>query len=241
VRITLILLWLVLLLGAIVYHVGPGVDGRARDDAAGIVSRAESRLAEDDPAGAVRAYDEAIQSLPASDVATARRLRIERAKARIAASQLAAASQDLGRLVEELEADTSADGRLIDDARDALATSDFYVAWLKRLEGLSREEWEPHVESARQTWRYLADKAEAGNEMQARDRHAQDLEAVVRLGRMDADALQGLPIPKECKACKGSMCRNCQGGRKPGRSAVKNQPKDARGASSGPPPDDSGS
>jgi hypothetical protein len=242
-RAILILLWLLIPLGAIAYHYGPGVDGQARDHAAEVIAKAEKRLAEDDPAGAVRAYDEAVTSLPASDIATARRLRIERAKARIAASQLAEASQELGSLVEELQADSAADPRLVDDARDALAASDFYVAWLKRLEGLSREEWEPHAESARQTWRLLADEAEADGDTQARDRHAKDLEAVVLLARMEPDELQGLPIPKECKACKSGKCRNCRGGKKTGRNPGQGQgqPKDARGASSGPPPDDSGS
>lgn len=240
-RTILILLWLLIPLALVAYHYGPGVEAQARDRAAEVIATAEKRLAETDPAGAIRAYDEALQALPVSDTATARRLRIERAKARLAASQLAEASQELGSLVEELQADSAADPRLVDDARDALATSDFYVAWLKRLEGFSREEWEPHAESARQTWRLLADRAEAGGDTQARDRHAKDLEAVVRLARMEPDELQGLPIPKECSGCKSGKCRNCRGGKKPGRSPGQGQPKDARGASSGPPADDSGS
>lgn len=237
-RAILILLWLLVPLGAVAYHYGPGVDRTARDAAARAVATAEKRLAADDPAGAIRGFDEALAKLPAADVATSRRLRIERAKARIAASQLAEASQELGAIVDELQAGTSADAALVDDARDALATSDFYVAWLKRLEGMPRAEWEPHAEAARQTWRLLADKAESAGATVDRDRHAQDLEAVIRLARMEPDELQGLPIPSQCTNCKGGKCRNCSG-KKLGQGQKKSD--DARGAGSGPPPDGSGS
>jgi hypothetical protein len=246
-RVILILLWLLLPLAALAYHRGPGVDARGRDAAADAVALARTKLEADDPAGAVRAFDEALARLPAADVATARRLRLERAKARMEASQLAQASQELGALVDELQADPASgnvatDG-LADDARDALATSDFFVAWLKRLEGLSRDEWEPHTEAARQTWRLLADRAEARGDTAARDRHVRDLEAVIRLARMDPEELQGLPIPSECNGCKSGKCRSCNGkGRKPGRNPGQAAKKeDARGAGGGPPPDGSGS
>lgn len=241
-RAIVILLWMLLPLGAVAYHYGPGVDARSRDASARHLADAERLQAAADPAGAVKAFDAAIAALPMADVATARRLKIERAKAKIAASRLAEASQELGGLVEELQADPQADPALIDDATAALATSDFYVAWLKRLEGFQREDWEPHTESARQVWRRLADEAESRGDMRARDRHAQDLEAVVRLARMEPDELQGLPIPKQCKNCQGGKCRNCSG-KKPGRNpnAGMKKPEDARGAGSGPPPDGSGS
>ena len=69
-----------------------------------------------------------------------------------------------------------------------------------------------------------------------------DPDLAARLARMEPDELQGLPIPKECSKCKGGQCRSCNG-RKPSRSRAQsnNRSKDARGASSGPPPDDSGS
>ncbi len=241
-KIVSVLIWMLLPLGALAWHFGPGVDGRARDRAAAAVARAEQALAADDCHAAVSAYSAALESLPAGDVAVARRLRIERGKARIAASDLAEASRDLGSLVDELEGDPTADRALVDDAQDALATSDFFVAWLKRLEGYGRDDWEPHTESARQTWRRLAEQAEADGDATSREGHEHNLEAVVRLARMEPDELQGLPIPKECANCKGGQCRNCNG-KKPGRRPTpsQNRSKDARGASSGPPPDDSGS
>ncbi len=235
-----LLLWMLLPLGAIAWHLGPGVDGRARDRAASAVARAEKASASGDAEEAVSAWSAALEALPTADVAAARRIGVERAKSRIAAGQLAAASKELEAIVAAVTADPAADPALVADAEDVLATSDFYVAWLKRLEGQPRDEWEPHAESARQTWRRLADTDEARGDADRLVDHTRNLEAVVRLARMEPDELQGLPIPKECRNCKGGQCRSCRNpGKRPSRSA--NNTKDARGASSGPPPDDSGS
>ena len=43
-------------------------------------------------------------------------------------------------------------------------TSQYYMTWLMRLEGLSADEWEPEIESARQTYRLLAEQAEAAGD-----------------------------------------------------------------------------
>ena len=100
----------------------------------------------------------------------------------------------------------------------------------------------PTTEAARQTWRLLAEQAEERGDDAARDRHARDLEAVVRLARMDPEELQGLPIPSQCNGCRSGTCRSC-GGKKPGKNPNRSAGKkeDARGAGSGPPPDGSGS
>lgn len=237
-RVGVILLWLLLPAVAVAWHLGPGVDGRARDRAAVAVRDAE-RLRADDPAAAVDAFDEALSRLPAADGARAMRLRLERAKARIDAAQLAEASRELDTLVDELAATPDADPALVTDAQDALATSDFYVAWLKRLEGLPRDEWEPHAESARQTWRLLAEEAERRGDTAAAARHGANLEAVIRLTRLDPEQLQGLPIPPQCRGCQGGKCRSCKG-----KSRIRSQPRpvgDARGAGGGAPVDESGS
>ncbi|MFM8494086.1 MAG: hypothetical protein ACKOEM_00975 [Planctomycetia bacterium] len=237
-RVSLLALWLLLPAVAVGWHLGPGVDGRARDRAATAVREAE-RLRADDPAAAVDAYDEALEHLPAGDGSRALRLRLERAKARIDAAQLAQASRELDALVDEIAAMPRADQALADDARDALATSDFFVTWLKRLEGLPRDEWEPHAESARQTWRLLAEEAERRGDATAAARHGANLEAMIRLVRTDPEQLQGLPIPTQCRGCKGGQCRNCKGKSKakPG-----SRPRsDSRGAGGGAPVDESGS
>ena len=237
-RVGVILLWLLLPAVAVAWHLGPGVDGRARDRAAVAVRDAE-RLRADDPAAAVDAFDEALSRLPAADGARAMRVRLERAKARIDAAQLAEASRELDALVDELAATPDADPALVADAQDALATSDFFVTWLKRLEGLPRDEWEPHAESARQTWRLLAEEAERRGDATAAARHGANLEAMIRLVRTDPEQLQGLPIPPQCHGCKGGQCRNCKSKSKAKKGS--RPPSDSRGAGGGAPVDESGS
>jgi hypothetical protein len=66
-----------------------------------------------------------------------------------------------------------------------------------RLEGLGRDEWEPEAEAARQTYKLLAEDAARRGDPAAAARHREDLEASVRLARMDLSELQGLPLPSQ--------------------------------------------
>ena len=63
-------------------------------------------------------------------------------------------------------------------------------------EGPARE-WEPEVESARQTYRMLAEQAEERGDKTSADKHREDLESTIRLSRMDLAQLQGLDLPKQ--------------------------------------------
>jgi hypothetical protein len=114
------------------------------------------------------------------------------------------------------------------------------MTWLMRLEGLGAQEWEPEIESARQTYRMLAEQDEAKGDQESARKHREDLESVIRLARMDLGDLQGLDLPKQCQNCKSGQCK--KPGKKPGNKQSKDaEKKDARKAGAGPPPDNSGS
>jgi hypothetical protein len=66
-----------------------------------------------------------------------------------------------------------------------------------RLEGAPREEWEPEIEGARQTYKLLAGQAEERGQDELGARLRQDLESAIRLARMDLTELQGLPLPSQ--------------------------------------------
>ena len=83
------------------------------------------------------------------------------------------------------------------DARGALANAQYYTTWLMRLEGLSREEWEPEIEASRQNYKLLAEHAEEAGDEAAAEQARSDLESSIRLARMDLDELQGLPLPSQ--------------------------------------------
>ena len=236
VRIILLTGWVLLGVGAAIAHYfGPGVDRQKLDVVAGHIRAAEAAAADRDYVLAVDEYNEALKLLPEGRTAEARKLRLEKAKAQMLAKQLPEAHADLKVLVEELTADAGADPKLVAAARAAAANSEYYATWLMRLEGAGRDEWEPEVESARQTYKLLAEEAEKRGDASAAAKFKEDLEAAVRLERMELSELQGLNLPKQCKGC----C-NCKG-----RKAAKKGPKppkqnDIRSAGGAPPVDDSG-
>ena len=110
------------------------------------------------------------------------------------ASGLPEARDELESLVEQMQGDESTDPVLMRDARQALARAQFYKTWLMRLEGLDRTVWEPEIEAARQNWRLLAEQATTDKDKLL---HQEDLEAAVRLARLEIEDLQGLPLPSE--------------------------------------------
>ena len=196
-RKTILLIWLLVpvLVGA--YHYGPGQDRMVLDEIDAILSRADADAASENWADAVEGYEEALAELPADRKDVIRRVRIERAKAQMFVSKLPEARRDLEMLLEELVGDDDSDPEQLADAREALANSKYYMTWLMRLEGQPQERWEPEIESARQTYRLLAEQADdAGRRGDAR-RHREDLESTVRLARMELGELQGLPLPSQ--------------------------------------------
>jgi len=188
----LLVTWLLLPIGAWAYHEGPGQDRLALDEADAVLIAAHAAADDGRWKDAIRGYEEALAKLPKDQEALSQRLRLEVNKARMQAQQLGTAREELETLVEQLAAEPKADPVLLADARQALARSQFFTTWLMRLEGLSREIWEPEIEAARQNWRLLAEQAGTAEQKQ---QHGKDLEAAIRLERMAIEDLQGLPLP----------------------------------------------
>lgn len=234
-RIMMFLAWLAVPALVCAYHYGPGQDRMKLDDANALLIEAHSLAQSGDHATAVQAYNEALALLPAQNTSLTRRVRLQRDKTQMLARQLPEASMDLKSLVEEIQHDPKADPLLLADARDAMANSQYYMTWLMRLEGMARTEWGPEIESARQIYRLLAEQAHKAGDKSSTARHSEDLESAIRLARMEPGDLQGLALPKQCQGCKSGQCKSKK------RSMKRKTGKDGRGASSGPPPDGSGS
>ena len=235
--------WLTIPMAVGAYHFGPGQRQVTLDDVNSLLRQAEHAGAGDNWSHASDVYSQALALLPADRVNDARQIRLERARAQMEAQKLPEASDDLIELVTELQGDQKADPKQLSQARAALANAQYYLTWLMRLEGLGRDEWLPVIESARQTFRLLAEQAKEKGDTLTSLRWGEDLESVIRLERMEPGDLQGLPIPKACQNCKSCQCKNKgqKAGKKPGNKEGQQPPKDARGSSSGPPPDKSGS
>jgi len=207
----LLVVWCLLPAGALAYHYGPGQDALRVDRAADLVrtaaaaaDRACAVAAEsgDDAARphwaeTEKAYGEALELLPAGRLHEIRSARLERAKARMFLRELPASRSELESLVEEIASDPGESAALLAGARNALANARYYMTWLLRLEGATREEWEPEIEGARQTYKLLCEEsAAAGDEAGAKEAR-ENLEATIRLARLDLSELQGLPLPSQ--------------------------------------------
>lgn len=233
--------WLIIPAAVGAYHFGPGQRQLSLDDAGALLAEADELAASEKWTQAAAKYEAALKRLPSEERRTAQSARLERAKALMQAPDLASAHDELVSLVDELEQDSAAEAHVRAEAQETLASARYYVAWLMRLEGLSRDEWEPQIEAARQTYRLRAEQAASTGDAEAAKRNREDVEAAIRLARMDLRDLQGMNLPKQCQGCCSGNCKGLGKGK--GKGVSQNKPKgksDARGASSGPPPDGGG-
>lgn len=235
-KILVVTLWCLIPLGLLAYHYGPGREGIALDATASVIDRAQERAGAADWKEAIASYEDALAKLPKDRVAEARRIRLELAKARMEGSELPQARSELAALAEEMEKDDGADPAVRDETLASLANARFYMTYLMKLEGLPDSEWEPEIDAARQERKLLVKRAEEAGDSAAASRHADDLEAAIRLARMEPEELYGKAIPKQCSGCCSGKCPSNKPAAKPAQ-----KPKDGRGAGSGPPIDGEGS
>ncbi|HEY8503398.1 MAG TPA: hypothetical protein VIL46_02370 [Gemmataceae bacterium] len=189
--------WLLVPVGVAAWHYGPGQDQLRLDDVSRALAQADAHAAARRWAEADAAYGEALRLLPASRVGENRAIRLKRAKVQMMNKKLPEAHRELIGLVEELQGEGGADPALLADARSALASARYYMTWLMRLEGEPKDVWGPEIEAARQTYKLLAHESVAAGDEAAAEKHREDLEAAVRLARMELSELQGLPLPSQ--------------------------------------------
>jgi hypothetical protein len=232
------LVWLLLPILLLAYHYGPGQLTLAHEKAATLARQASQLEEAEDWAGAVAAYQQAVAALPPEDQDGRFKLRLAAANARMYVGQLPEALQDLDGLLTDMRK-ANALAPAMHDVRSALAGAQYYAAWLMRLENAPTEEWMEQAENARQNFRLLAEETQKAEPVVAED-YAKNLEAVIRLERMDLSELQGLPLPKKCQGCK-NCSQKCRGQKESRSQQPKEKAKDARGAGVGKRPDGSGS
>ena len=191
-------IWLMLPVLAGAYHYGPGQEQLKLDETTCLLEDADQLAADKQWKQAVSIYEQALATLPKGHDGVRQRVRLERAKAMMLCSELPAANSELTLLVDELQQEpVENDPNLVNEARAALANSQYYRTWLMRLEGLPEAEWEPEIDAARQTYKMLASTSvECGDAKNAK-LYQEDLESAIKLARMDLTDLQGLPLPSQ--------------------------------------------
>ncbi|MGL4462763.1 MAG: hypothetical protein ACRC1K_11485 [Planctomycetia bacterium] len=226
----LLTVWLLVPAAAGAWHYGPGLTHLALDDAGRAATAADQAAAEERWDDAVAGYDEALAALPTDRVKDGRRLRLQKAKAQMMNAGLPEAYADLKNLEDEVAADKTEDEGFVASVRRAMAGARFYQTWLLRLEGEPETVWEPEIEASRQSYRRLVETADAAKDQAAAKTAREDLEAAVRLARMDLSELQAMNLPCQCQGCK-----SCKGGvgKKQGKKPSQPQKQDVRSAGLG--------
>ena len=232
-----ILLWALAPVALLAYHYGPGQNGLAREDAKASIQAALDFEAGQQWQQAIDAYNEALATLPDTEMAKRQQLQLARANARIYIGELPEAMLAMEHLLNETA--KGSDSKLESKVRSSLASAQYYAGWLMRLELAEKKEWKEPLEKARQNFRLLAEQT-AKTDAKASGDHQKNLEAVVRLARMDLSEVQALPLPKKCEGNK-NVCSKCRGQKKSNKPKAMKKKEDARGASVGKRPDGKGS
>ncbi|HWL07228.1 MAG TPA: hypothetical protein VNQ76_02330 [Planctomicrobium sp.] len=176
------------------------------------------------------AAEEALQSsltrLPAREFLVRNQIRLELAKLALKKGQLDKSYEWL----QQIDTADSAGSEQIRspnfrrEVQRVLAQNNFYTAWMMRMEGQSRTDWEPILEASRQAFRHLAETSSLPEE---RDQFTRDNEAAIRLSQLDDRFLGALPLPDAAQrretsggeTGKGRRHRSEQPGKQPGSVA----------------------
>jgi hypothetical protein len=221
-----ILIWLLLPVGLLYFHYGPGQRLLAYDRAASAVRRAEALETIAQKNGSpenwlrvVEAYQQAKKLLGDEESLIARRIQLNTAHAMMYQGQLYEAIQELDVLLSEA-VEKKMPERYTEQVRETLARAQFGAAWVMRLEGAETRSWTAQAEKARQNFRLLAETALEQSDKAGRARksqnevvrkaelptaidHQKNLESTVRLEQLDASTIKGIPLPKEAKNGQG--------------------------------------
>lgn len=196
-RISLIIAWLFVALAGVIFHLGPGREQAKLDRLDQLLGNAQASVAAENWGAAIEQYDLALAEMPAEKTQAARQVILEKAKAQMMAKKLPEARQTLEQVLADVRGDATCEKHFVAEVESALANAQYYMTWLMRLEGMSKEEWLPEIESARQHYAQVSRLGEELGDVDLVRRSQEDLEASVRLARMDLNELQSLPLPSQ--------------------------------------------
>jgi len=234
----LVTLWLLVPVFVLAFHYGPGQRSLVRERVGEKLKAALQAENAEDWSGAVAAYNEALSLLPAEQKELRFKVQRAHANARMYSGQLPEAITELeGLLADMLRLNASPEQSR--EVRATLGAAEYYAGWLMRLEGATPEEWLAETEQARQNFRLLAEQTQRSPAQSLE--YKKNLEATIRLERMDLSELQALPLPKQCQGCKNcsQKCRSQRASKC--KDPKESEQKDARKAGVGKRPEGSGS
>lgn len=183
----LILVWLLIPVGLLSYHYGPGRQALAWQDAAALRKQAAAAEADGHYEQAVAHYGQALGAVPTTDMnagdvdlsdsALARdQLRLAQIRSAFQLGDLAQTISDLDQFVKQVEATHGLDSPVTFDARDLLGRVHYQAMVALRLESAEKEVWMRHWELSRQSFRFLAEHSPPSRNLADR----KNLEVVIK-------------------------------------------------------------
>lgn len=197
----LVLVWLLIPVGLLSYHYGPGREALAWQEAAAIRAQAKAAEAAGHWELAAKTYGQAVGAVPSSPVpssagpsshtlssdvaahvdpgeaALARdQLRLAQLRTQFQLGDLAQSLADLDQFVKHVESAHGLDSPVTFDARDLLGRVHYHAMVALRLESAEKEVWMRHWELARQNFRFLAEHSPASRNLSDR----KNLEVVIK-------------------------------------------------------------
>jgi hypothetical protein len=177
-----VLVWLLVPVGLLSYHFGPGQRELAWREAAALRAEAAGHEKEQHWEQAIAAYGKAMNAVPAvgdnASAATLARdqLRLAQIRAAFQLGKLDTTLTDTRQFVEQVEATHGPESHLAYDARDFLGRVHYQAMIALRLESAEKQVWMKHWELSRQNFRFLAEHS--GGKRNELDR--QNLEVVIK-------------------------------------------------------------
>ncbi|QDU29726.1 hypothetical protein ETAA8_48410 [Anatilimnocola aggregata] len=177
-----VLLWLLVPVGLVSYHFGPGQQELAWREAAAYRAEAEEHEKKQHWEQAIAAYGKAVSAVPsfgddASAASVARdQLRLAQIRAAFQLGKLDDTLTDARQFVEQVEATHGPASKLAYDARDFLGRVHYQAMIALRLESAEEQVWRKHWELSRQNFRFLAEHSA----MARNDLDRKNLEVVIK-------------------------------------------------------------
>ena len=196
-RVILVIAWLFVALAGVIFHLGPGREQAKLDHLNVTLRNAQKCVDAKQWTQAIAQFDLALAEMPADKKQEARQIVLEKAKAQMMDKKLPEARQTLEQVLTDVRSDATCPKTFVVEVESALASSQYYMTWLMRLEGMPKEEWLPEIESSRQHYAQVGQLGKDLGDSALVQRSQEDLEASIRLARMDLNELQGLPLPSQ--------------------------------------------
>lgn len=183
----LVLVWLLVPVGLLSYHYGPGRQALAWQEAASLRTQARAAETEGHWEKAVASYGQAVGAVPTSDVSTGEvdasdaafardQLRLAQLRSSFQLGDLATSLADMEQFVKQVEATHGLDSPVTFDARDLLGRIHYQAMVALRLESAEKEVWMRHWELSRQNFRFLAEHSPKSRNLSDR----KNLEVVIK-------------------------------------------------------------